>query len=291
MMAFRSDSLTAQSELHCRLRQERRTRRRDSESIASPPELDEQHEEVKLTPKHTNHQLKHRRLPIISGIAFLSLFLAALVQAEAAVSFSAERIEQAAEQYLRKALGPESEIESIGAVTDQHFDQERVVARISSGAERRSSVRNVLVEFVHEEEVLRQVMLPFRVKEYVMVPAAAHTLQQGRILQRSDIVLKRCEAQAAPRNSVELDQLIGRKLNSDVRAGQTLDENIAMSADGIIRGQKVVLVVKRGSIEVRTHGRALADAAPGQSVRVLRDGSRDPIVARARGAGVVEVLF
>ena len=265
-------------------------RRASGDELASPPAA-EVITDLKMAPKPAVRQIKHRRLPIISGIAFLSLFLAAMVQAEAAVSFSAARIEQAAEQYLRKALGPDSEIESIGAVADQHFNEERVVARISSGAERRSSVRNVLVEFVHEEEVLRQVMLPFRVKEFVMIPAAARTLQQGQILQRSDIVLKRCEVQAAPRGAVELDQLIGRKLNTDVRAGQTLDNGVAMAADGIIRGQKVVLVVKRGSIEVRTQARALADAAPGESIRVLRDGSRDPIVARARGAGVVEVLF
>lgn len=84
-------------------------------------------------------------------------------------------------------------------------------------------------------------------------------------------------------------QAAGRIARRALAAGQPLSAGDLSLAPVVRRGQPVSLVARAGGLEVRTSGRALADAAPGEAVAVENLSSRRVVSGIAQAGGEVWV--
>jgi flagella basal body P-ring formation protein FlgA len=84
-------------------------------------------------------------------------------------------------------------------------------------------------------------------------------------------------------------QAAGRIARRALAAGQPLSAGDLSLAPVVRRGQPVSLVARAGGLEVRTSGRALADAAPGDAVAVENLSSRRVVSGIAQAGGEVWV--
>lgn len=222
--------------------------------------------------------------------AYTLLFFAVLSPAFAGSTFSAERLVEAAREYLRQQAGPGADITYTGKVQDQTFSQSGVRARIREHTLGTGSYQSVIVEFSSDDTVIRQVSFPFSISRTISVPVAAADLPAGTILTAEHIRLEERSPQSVRvRDIPAVDDVIGRKLTENISASEILTPNRLTAPDGITRGQTVRLVVRTGTIVISTTAKALGDALPGEPVNVMRTGAKSIIQAVAVGDGIVEV--
>jgi flagella basal body P-ring formation protein FlgA len=86
-----------------------------------------------------------------------------------------------------------------------------------------------------------------------------------------------------------LAQLQGLRLRRSVAAGAMLTADALEAQPVVRRGETVTLVAESAGFEVRESGRALADAAPGDLVRIQNVNSLKIVEGRADEAGVVRI--
>ncbi len=86
-----------------------------------------------------------------------------------------------------------------------------------------------------------------------------------------------------------LNEIRAQHLIRAVATGQALTRDLLAAAPVVRRGEAVTLVANLSGLEIRVPGRALADARPGDRVRVQNVNSLKIIEGRADEAGVVEV--
>ncbi len=86
-----------------------------------------------------------------------------------------------------------------------------------------------------------------------------------------------------------IDQVVGRQARRNLIAGAIVTPNDLMATSVISRGQRVTIVAKTQDMSVRMPGRALADAAAGELVRVENLSSKRTIEGIAIEAGIVEI--
>ncbi len=85
--------------------------------------------------------------------------------------------------------------------------------------------------------------------------------------------------------------LRGLKLKLPLAAGEVLTRSKLETAALIRRGQKVTLLARSGSIEIRVAAVALADGRPAERIQVQNENSRQIVEAVVRDATLVEVAL
>ncbi len=120
----------------------------------------------------------------------------------------------------------------------------------------------------------------------------ARPLARGALVEAADLGLE--ERDVGP--------LRGRYLTADARvsglrarrslpAGTVLSYALLERPKVVRRGQRVVVLARRGGLEVRSHGRALADGAAGDVVAVRNLRSRRIVEGRVLADGTVRVTM
>ena len=120
---------------------------------------------------------------------------------------------------------------------------------------------------------------------------AARSLPRGHLLTRDDIVADVRDVSRMTRGYIDDPrQLVGQRLRSSVLAGHVLTPRL-LEADRIVRrGQTVTLAVSQGGVDIRMAGRALADGALGQRIRVENLNSGRIVEGVVRSPELVEIL-
>lgn len=133
-----------------------------------------------------------------------------------------------------------------------------------------------------------KLFVPVSIDVQVPVLVASRPLSRGQTLGLTDV-----EVQRRDRGSVGAawlsspDQLKGLELSRSLPAGAVLAPNALIATRVVRRGQSVTLVGESGGFQVRAEGKALADAAAGEQVRVENLGSRKIVQGKARPDGSV----
>jgi flagella basal body P-ring formation protein FlgA len=102
---------------------------------------------------------------------------------------------------------------------------------------------------------------------------------RGTILTEADLVGA----------SAEIDRFVGLEARRPLFAGRVVRPSDVQAPRAVRRQEAVTVHFRRGSLTLRTEGRALAEGAVGDSVNILLDKRRTPITARIIGPGLVEV--
>lgn len=111
--------------------------------------------------------------------------------------------------------------------------------------------------------------VPVAVRTIVQVVVLTRPLPAGATLTAEDLTLDARDANRLTSGyHTDPDQLIGQVLARGAGAGAPLNRLSVKAAILVKRGDRVTLSSSRGGFAVRMMGTALADAAPGERVRV-----------------------
>lgn len=134
------------------------------------------------------------------------------------------------------------------------------------------------------------VYVPVRITQRLQVVVLTRPLPRGATVTADALRLQEFDAASLPYGYfTHPDQAAGKVLKRPVPDGHALTPDALESAFAIRRGQQVTLLGRAGAVEVRSSGKALADAVSGERIRVENAGSRRVIEGVARADSVVEV--
>jgi flagella basal body P-ring formation protein FlgA len=127
---------------------------------------------------------------------------------------------------------------------------------------------------------------------YDRVVVASRAVDRGATLAPADLLVEERDTSSLPLSYMrDPAELAGFTLARPVAAGTVISASL-LAADHVIhRGDVVTLIAQSGAMTVRAQGRALADAAMRERVRVQNLGSGRQIDGVVVGAGLVEVAF
>ena len=124
--------------------------------------------------------------------------------------------------------------------------------------------------------------------EYVV---SARSLAQGETLGHQDLSVMRGDLARLPAGTIiDPAHAIGKQLALSLAAGQPVRKDMLRSPLVVTQGQGVRLQTQGPGFQVSGEGRALGNAAEGQSVQV-RAASGQTISGIARAGGIVEVRY
>jgi len=126
----------------------------------------------------------------------------------------------------------------------------------------------------------------------VDVPHLAATLKAGAVLTEADIEMKRVRLEFAGATGIGgIEQLIGKALNRNSRAGLMLRASDVSEPLVIVRSAVVPVVLRNGPMVLTVMGQALNGAAVGQPVAVLNATTKKILHGTATASGGVEIIL
>jgi len=124
----------------------------------------------------------------------------------------------------------------------------------------------------------------------VEAPSLTATLASGTILKDSDIVMQPVSVRLVQNGNVAtMDQLVGKALQRQSRAGMVLKVSDVSDPQVIARNDIVTVYLHAGPMTLTIKGTALNNASLGQPVSVLNAVSKKMVHGTARADGAVEV--
>ena len=129
-----------------------------------------------------------------------------------------------------------------------------------------------------------------RIQMMVRAPHLVATYAAGTILGPQDIEMRPVPAGTIDVSAIAgLEQLLGKQLTRQSRAGMMLKPSDVTEPTVIERNAVVTLLVDSGPMRLTAKGQALASAAVGQPVQVLNTSSRRIVTGTAQADGTVAI--
>lgn len=135
------------------------------------------------------------------------------------------------------------------------------------------------------------VYVPVTVRVQAPVVIAARPLSGGKPLTLEDVNTQISELTQMPMGVVtDPNDVVGKVLSSGVNVGYPLRQDMLRGAIVIRQGQSVRLIAQGQGFKVSSEGKALSNAAIGQSVQVKAQNGQT-VSGTVRPDGMVEVLY
>ena len=132
--------------------------------------------------------------------------------------------------------------------------------------------------------------VPVTISVYKNVLVASRQLQKGAVLTESDIELKKIDlAKLHYGFFEELKYGAGKKLKRRILAGAVLTPAMLKEPQLIRRGQHITIMAQSGLMIVRMQGKALANGAAGERIKVMNVKSRKKLEGVITSSGEVKV--
>lgn len=129
-----------------------------------------------------------------------------------------------------------------------------------------------------------------RVEIYDDVLVAQRNLARGEIIRREDLQQERMSLSRLTQGYlINFKDVLGKKVVRTIRAGKPISPQAITLPLLIRRGDKVVIIAKTRTIEVKMEGKALGSGTRGDTIRVENRASGVELEATVLGKGVVEV--
>ncbi len=130
------------------------------------------------------------------------------------------------------------------------------------------------------------------VYEMAQIPVPKRLISAGETISAEDLEWQPVQLTRLTGNSLtDAEQLIGRVAKRPLKAGQILRQSDVAVSPVIRKNDLIRLVVKTGQMTLSVQGKALQDAALGQTVRVINVNSNRQLSGTVVDAGTVAVGF
>lgn len=135
------------------------------------------------------------------------------------------------------------------------------------------------------------IYVPVSVTVVAPVVVSARLLRNGSVLAAEDVTLQELDLTQLPSGVLtEIQSAVGQTLTTGLSPGYPLRQDMLRAPLVIRQGQSVRLVAGGGGFDVSAEGKALGNAAAGQTVQV-RTGNGQTVSGTARADGSVEIRF
>ena len=132
--------------------------------------------------------------------------------------------------------------------------------------------------------------VPVTVTVYKNVITAARSLSRGELLTEGDFKRVKYDMSQLPAGYIEdLSYGVGMELKRRLSIGVPLTASMMKKPNIIKRGQQVSIVARAGGMEVRMSGKALANGAVGERIRVLNVKSKKKLEGTVTPSGDIKV--
>lgn len=136
-----------------------------------------------------------------------------------------------------------------------------------------------------------KVYVPVTVAIHETVLVALQSLPRGHVMGRDDVKEAARDISTLHYGYVRnIDGLTGQRLKRPIMAGAIITPAVLEAKTVIRRGQGVTLIVSNPAISIRVAGKALADGAMNQRIRVENSGSGQVVEGIVRSPQIVEIL-
>ena len=130
------------------------------------------------------------------------------------------------------------------------------------------------------------------VYEMAQIPVPKRLISAGDIIAADDLEWQAVHLARLSGNSLtDAEQLVGRMAKRPLKAGQVLRQSDVAVSPVIHKNDLIRLVVKTGQMTLSVQGKALQDAALGQTVRVVNTNSNRQLTGTVIDAGTVAIGF
>jgi flagellar basal body P-ring formation protein FlgA len=130
------------------------------------------------------------------------------------------------------------------------------------------------------------------VYEMAQIPVPTRLISAGDIIAADDLEWQPVHLTRLSGNSLtDAEQLVGRMAKRPLKAGQILRQSDVAVSPVIRKNDLIRLVVKTGQMTLSVQGKALQDAALGQTVRVVNVNSNRQLTGTVIDAGTVAIGF
>jgi len=147
-----------------------------------------------------------------------------------------------------------------------------------------------VAKLMSEGQAIAQLPISGRVRSLVSVPVVGRALRKGDIIAASDLAWQDMEISAENRDILmDADDLLGKTPRTNVRPGLPIRAIDLLAPTVVTKGSLVTLIYEVGSMKISAEGRALADAAAGDTARVMNLRTSRTIEGVAIRSGVVRV--
>jgi flagella basal body P-ring formation protein FlgA len=134
------------------------------------------------------------------------------------------------------------------------------------------------------------VFVPVRIESEAPVRVLTRSLPRGATVAPADAALQQRRFLGLSENYVKSDEaLTGYRLRRPVAAGDVLTRDALEPAPLVLRGSQVTLRAESSGFRIESSGRALADAAAGQRVRVQHAESLKIVEGVVDNVGIVRI--
>jgi len=128
------------------------------------------------------------------------------------------------------------------------------------------------------------------VYEMAQIPVPKRLISAGETIVAEDLEWQSVHLARLSGNSLtDAEQLIGRMAKRPLKAGQILRQSDVVVSPAIRKNDLIRLVVKSGQMTLSVQGKALQDAALGQTIRVVNVNSNRQLSGTVIDAGTVAV--
>jgi len=134
------------------------------------------------------------------------------------------------------------------------------------------------------------IYVPVKVNYYEEIVVANRPLQRGSIIAREDLRLEKKNLSFHTSNYfTDLDKVVGRELVHSLQMGYAISDRDLKLPVIIKRGQKVTLLARTDSYEVRMEGKAMTDGVAGQRIKVRNNRSQRVVEGVVKSSKIIYI--
>lgn len=140
------------------------------------------------------------------------------------------------------------------------------------------------------ERIITQAAIAGRVVTTIDVPVLSRPMRRNEVIGANDVTWQSMELTSATSNVLfSAEDLIGKMPRTGMRPNTPVRMADLITPAAISRGAQVTMIYQTGSLTITTQGRALSEAAIGQTIRVVNTASSRTVEGVVEAAGLVRI--
>ena len=143
-----------------------------------------------------------------------------------------------------------------------------------------------------KDRVVRNISVWVDIEALTTMVVALHQIENGELISAADVVVQKREiTQNSHLAARTIDEVIGKKARTIIRANQPVRADLVERVPLVKSGQMVTIVAENELLKISVSGKARSQGAEGDTIRVQNLSSLKEISARVVNATTVQVAF
>ncbi len=142
-----------------------------------------------------------------------------------------------------------------------------------------------------DNTVVRNMSVRGNIEALTQVVVCVGSMTRGSIIRPEHLTMAMMDISSLANPGLELSDLVGKRLQRNLRAGSPVLLSMVESLPVVQRGERVKIVINSGPLHLTATGLAHSDGIMDQMIRVQNINSNKIIYCRVAAPGLVEVIL